>query len=98
VGSARTARPTSRRALRGAARDPQPVVRPPGDGQRGRGRAGPSPWSGPAIAGAVGRPGRLAFTRQKLPTLAGTKEHAARAASRAATSCARRAAASRSSS
>ena len=65
--------PPAGRALRRAARDPEPVVRPAGRRERGgrgvgaRGRA--------RRGGPVG-PVALSLTRQKLPTLAGTAEKA----------------------
>ena len=57
------------------ARDPEPVVRATGRRERG-GRGVGAGGRAPSIDGAAPGPVALAFTRQKLPTLAGSPEHA----------------------
>ena len=78
------------RALRGAPRDPEPVVRAPGRRQRGGRGLGARGRAARRSRARLSGPVALAFTRQKLPTLRG---HAgawpARACGAAATCCAR---------
>ena len=84
------------RALRGAARDPQPVVRPPG--RRERGDRGLGAGGGAVITSRMRPPGPWRWrspARSCRPCPARRSGHA-RASAAAATSCARRRAARRS--
>ena len=67
--------PPAGRALRGAAGDPEPVVRPARATPTRRPPPGRWRWSGRRSRARPG-PVALALTRQKLPTLPGTRERA----------------------